>query len=496
MFMMYRGIKSFDIAFDTAVGAYLIDSNKSDYSIDKMGDSLGIKLGLEKEINQLSFEEEFNKKYFREQLDNLEKKFALILHLRQEQEAEIKEQNMKNLLQDIELPLIEVMASMQYYGFCIDTKKLSSIGEKLDEKIEQLSTQIIHIAGEEFNINSPRQLGEILFDKMGLTVGKKTKTGYSTNAETLEKIKDESPIIPALLEYRKLAKLKSTYVEGLMGVIQEDGKIHSQFNQTVASTGRISSSNPNMQNIPIRDEFGKSIRGAFVAEEDYCLVGADYSQIELRVLADMSGDESLIDSFNRGEDIHKATAARVMGIDPTEVTPIDRSNAKAINFGVIYGMGAFSLSEDLNISWFEAEKYINDYFQKHEKVKQFMDEQKSIASQRGYVTTILGRRRYIPEISAKNMIVRQQGNRLAMNTPIQGSAADIIKLAMIKVYEKLRFMKSRLILQVHDELIIEAFKDEIEQVKALLREAMESAIDMKVALKVDLNTGENWLDLK
>lgn len=494
--MMEKGIKHFNIVFDTAIALYLIDSNRSDYSLEKSATTKGVDISLEARETQLSFDGKSSREDVDKQLANLEKQFSLILDLMDEQKQELDSQNMNSLFEEVELPLIEVMAFMQYQGMKLDQDKLNEIGDELKAKINKLTDEIYSIAGEEFNINSPRQLGVILFEKMELKAGKKTKTGYSTNAETLEKIRDDSPIIPAILEYRKLNKLVTTYIDGLIAFVHEDGKIHSQFNQTVASTGRLSSSNPNMQNIPIRDEAGKKIRGAFIPEDGYSFTGADYSQIELRVLAHMSGDEALIESFNNGEDIHRATAARVMGIAPEDVTSSDRSNAKAINFGVIYGMGAFSLSEDLNISWQDAEKYINDYFSKHEKVKLFMEAQKQLAKEKGYVETILKRKRYIPEINAKNMIVKQQGNRLAMNTPIQGSAADIIKLAMIKVYNALKGMKSRLILQVHDELIIETFDDEKDQVAKLLKEAMESAIKLKVDLKVDLNTGDNWLALK
>ena len=355
------------------------------------------------------------------------------------------------------------------------------------------------LAGERFNINSPIQLGTILFEKLGLTAGKKTKRGYSTSAETLERILDEHEIVPLILEYRTLTKLNSTYIEGLLPLIDKDGKIHAHFNQTVTATGRLSCTEPNLQNIPIRQAFGRQLRKAFVpGSADYTFVGADYSQIELRVLAHMAEDPALIDAFNKGEDIHRTTAANVLGVLPEEITIEERSRAKAVNFGVIYGMSSFGLSSELHITRKDADAYIKAYFEKHAAVKSFMDEQVQLCKEQGYVSTILGRKRYINEISASNYMVRQVGERLAMNSPIQGSAADIIKIAMIKVYQKLRQqgLKSRLILQVHDELIIETEKSEQEIVEKLLRENMEQAIELKAKLVADLNQGDSWYDLK
>ena len=408
---------NFNIIFDTAVSQYLINSSANDYSIYGIGkDDYNLNLDLEREEGQLGFlvDSDFVKK----DLENLSRQFSLIEHLMENDRDALEKAELTELFYNLEIPLIEVMAFMEYIGVQVDRKTLKNIGNTIETRIDYLSGEIYAIAGEEFNIKSPSQLGVILFEKMRLTPGKKTKTGYSTNAEILEKIRGESPII------------------------------------------------------------------------------ADYSQIELRVLAHMSGDEALIESFNEGEDIHKSTAARVMGINIDDVTPIQRSNAKAINFGVIYGMGAFSLSEDLDISWKEAEKYIDDYFDKHGKVKEFMDEQIRFCRENHFVKTILGRKRYIKEIDAKNFMVRKAGERLAMNTPIQGSAADIIKLAMIKVYEKLKKMKSNLILQVHDELIIETHMSELDEVKSILKKSMEEAIALKVQLSVDVNEGKNWLQLK
>ena len=354
------------------------------------------------------------------------------------------------------------------------------------------------MAGEKFNINSPQQLGNILFEKLELKHGKKTKKGYSTSAEVLEKIKKDHPIVPAILEYRTLTKLKSTYIDGLLPLIDSQGRIHAHFQQTVTATGRISCTEPNLQNIPIRQELGRKLRKAFVPEENCILMGADYSQIELRVLAHMAGDEALIGAFNRGEDIHRATAANVLGIPEDQITPNERSRAKAVNFGVIYGMSAFGLSGELDISRKEAEDYIKQYFVKHSRVREFMDSSVAFAKEEGFVTTMTGRKRYIKEINASNYMVRQIGERLAMNSPIQGSAADIIKLAMIKVYDALKEnkLKSRLILQIHDELVINTYPEEREIVEKLLTENMESAMELSVELKAELNEGNNWYELK
>ena len=360
--------------------------------------------------------------------------------------------------------MIEVMASMEYEGFKVDRGTLMDFGRELSQKIDEISARVFDMAGETFNLNSPFQLGDILFEKLGLPAGKKTKRGYSTSADILERIKDKHPIVPAVLEYRTLSKLKSTYIDGLIPLINEnDGKVHAHFNQTVTTTGRISCTEPNLQNIPVRQEMGRQLRKAFIPDSDNCvLVGADYSQIELRVLAHMSGDEALIDAFNRGEDIHRATAANVLGVPESEITIEERSRAKAVNFGVIYGMSSFGLSSELNITRKDAEEYIDTYFRKHTAVKAFMDGQVESCREKGYVTTIMGRKRYIKEIKASGYMVRQVGERLAMNTPIQGSAADIIKIAMIKVYNAIKSgkLKSSLILQVHDELIINTYEDE------------------------------------
>ncbi|NLT48881.1 MAG: DNA polymerase I, partial [Clostridiales bacterium] len=403
------------------------------------------------------------------------------------------------VFEEIELPLISSLAHMEVQGFAVDRNELLRAGQTLTGQIAEISSKIYSMAGEEFNINSPRQLGEILFDKLGLPSGKKNKTGYSTNAEILERLRGDHEIVDQILEYRTLSKLNSTYVEGLLPMLHDDGKIHAHFQQTIAATGRISCTEPNLQNIPIKQEVGRRLRKAFIPESDeYILVGADYSQIELRVLAHLSEDPALIGAFRQGADIHRTTAAKVFGVPESEVTSIQRSNAKAVNFGVIYGMSSFGLATELNISRKMAEIYIEEYFKKYANVKAFMDRQVEECRKNGYVTTIMNRKRPIPEIKASNYIQRQAGERLAMNSPIQGSAADIIKIAMARCHKQLlaEGLKSRLILQVHDELIIQAHREELERVKVILRENMENALELKVPLCVDLNTGENWYELK
>lgn len=387
---------------------------------------------------------------------------------------------------------------MEKEGFSVNKEELLTIGTHLTKTLEELTLQIYELSGSEFNINSPQQLSVVLFEEMGLPHGKKTTRGYSTGADTLENLKDKHPIIPLILEYRTLAKLKSTYVEGLLALIHQDGKIHAHFQQTVASTGRISCTAPNLQNIPIRQELGRTIRRAFTAGEGNILMGADYSQIELRILAHLSDDDTLIEAFNNGEDIHRITASKVLGIPESEITTEERGRAKAVNFGVIYGMSGFGLSEELSITRKEADLYIREYFKKYHKVKVFLDKLVEDAKDTGYSLTIFQRKRPIPEISASNYMTRQMGERLAMNSPIQGSAADIIKIAMIEVSRRLKRekLKSKLILQVHDELIIEVVKEEKDRVETLLCESMENAVSLKVKLAVALNIGDNWYDLK
>ncbi len=410
----------------------------------------------------------------------------------------LKEHDQSSLYYDIELPLATVLGKMEFYGFKVDVKQIEDFGKDLDQTIEKLTTEIYELAGEEFNINSPSQLGVILFEKLELKGGKKTKTGFSTSADILEKIKYYHPIVEKVLEYRGVAKLKSTYVQGLLDCVKDDSRIHSEFQQKVTATGRISSTNPNMQNLPIRSERGRNLRKGFITDEDYCLVAGDYSQIELRVLAHLADDEVLIDAFNNDIDIHKLTASQVYHCNIEDVTPIERSNAKAVNFGIVYGISSFSLSQDIKVTKKEADAYIEKYFETYKGIKIYLDKIVESAETLGYATTILNRIRQIPELKSSNFIQRGFGKRIAMNTPIQGSAADIIKIAMINVDKRLEKegLKSRLILQIHDELVIETLKSEKDIVVKLLNEEMEKALQLKVKLEVDVHCGDSMYDLK
>lgn len=410
----------------------------------------------------------------------------------------LKELQMDDLMRDVEMPLSLVLYSMEQYGIRAQKEELITYGEKLSGRITELEQSIWEKAGEQFNINSPKQLGEILFEKMGLKGGKKTKTGYSTAADVLEKLAPEYPIVAEILEYRGLAKLKSTYADGLSVFIGEDGRIHTKFQQTITATGRLSSTEPNLQNIPMRTELGRQIRKVFVPEEGYVLMDADYSQIELRVLAHMSGDEALIEAYAMSEDIHRITASKVFHTPFEEVTDLQRRNAKAVNFGIVYGISSFGLSQDLSISTKEAKAYIDQYFATYPGIKAFLDKLVSDAKEKGYVETMYGRRRPVPELKSSNFMQRSFGERIAMNSPIQGTAADIMKIAMIKVYQALKEagLKSRLILQVHDELVVETLKSEVEQVKEILYHSMKDAAKLAVELEVDLHTGETWFDAK
>lgn len=410
---------------------------------------------------------------------------------------EIKKNCQEQLFFEIEMPLIEVLADMQIAGMKVDREFLHAYGNELGEKLEEVRKEIIEMAGVEFNVNSPKQIGEILFDRLGLSAGKKNKKGYVTDAETLERIKNDHPIVEKILEYKQYAKLKSTYIEGIDNVIDaKDGRVHSNFNQTITATGRLSSTEPNLQNIPIKMELGRKIRKMFVPESGYVFIDADYSQIELRVLAHMAQDKTMIDAFNHDEDIHTTTATQIFHVSKEEVTSRLRSRAKTVNFGIVYGQGDFSLSQDLGISKKEAKDYIDAYFEHFSGIKTFMNEKIAQAKKKGYVDTIFQRRRYLPEIHSSNFNIRAFGERIAMNMPIQGSAADIIKIAMIEVNRKLKGMKSRLVLQVHDELLVETAEEEIEEVKKIVRDSMESAANLSVRLKVELQVGESWYDAK
>lgn len=496
------GIKLENIYFDITIAEYLIDSMSStSYECSaiamkyltkkvKTKEELLGKGVKAKKYQDLSFEELSS--HISQIIDTVKSVMPIM-------EENLKESNMDGLLYHVEMPLVEVLADMEYEGVKVDKEKLNELGSQFKEIIKKLESEIYKISGEEFNINSPKQLGVILFEKLGLPVIKKTKTGYSTNAEVLDKLKDQSPIIDKIIEYRQIVKLNSTYVEGLLSIINPiDGRIHSSFNQTITTTGRISSTEPNLQNIPVKLEMGRNIRKVFISDKECKLVDADYSQVELRVLAHMSQDETMIDAFKHNEDIHTKTASQVFNVSMDEVTSKQRSDAKAVNFGIVYGKSDFGLSEDLNIPVKQAKEYIENYFNKYNKIKEFMDNIIDDASSNGYVTTILNRRRYIPEIKSSNFMLRNAGKRAAMNAPIQGSAADIIKIAMINVYKKLEEnnLKSKLILQVHDELIVEAIDSEIDIVKKIVKDEMENAVCLDVNLDVDLNIGDSWYDTK
>ena len=495
-------IKLENIYFDITIAEYLIDSMSStSYECSaiamkyltkkvKTKEELLGKGVKAKKYQDLSFEELSS--HISQIIDTVKNVMPIM-------EENLKESNMDGLLYHVEMPLVEVLADMEYEGVKVDKEKLNELGSQFKEIIKKLESEIYEISGEEFNINSPKQLGVILFEKLGLPVIKKTKTGYSTNAEVLDKLKDQSPIIDKIIEYRQIVKLNSTYVEGLLSIINPiDGRIHSSFNQTITTTGRISSTEPNLQNIPVKLEMGRNIRKVFISDKGCKLVDADYSQVELRVLAHMSQDETMIDAFKHNEDIHTKTASQVFNVSMDEVTSKQRSDAKAVNFGIVYGKSDFGLSEDLNIPVKQAKEYIENYFNKYNKIKEFMDNIIEDASSNGYVTTILNRRRYIPEIKSSNFMLRNAGKRAAMNAPIQGSAADIIKIAMINVYKKLEEnnLKSKLILQVHDELIVEAVDSEIDIVKKIVKDEMENAVCLDVNLDVDLNIGDSWYDTK
>ena len=484
-----------NISDDTAIAAYLVDPAKNEYTIEKLASEYFGTVIEKPEVKQLSL------------LDDVETdrseylaKCAVALGVLNECIGDkIKENGQEKLYQEVELPLVTVLAHLEINGFLVDDNQLKEFADKLGEKIDALTNEIYMLAGEEFNINSPKQLGVILFEKLELKPVKKTKTGYATNADVLEKLRDKHPIVNFIMEYRQLAKLKSTYCDGLRAVVNPNThRIHSVFTQTVTVTGRLSSTEPNLQNIPTRTELGREIRKMFVAKDGYVLVDADYSQIELRVLAHIANDETMINAFRNNEDIHAVTASQVLGIPLEDVTKEQRSSAKAVNFGIVYGIGEFSLAQDLHISVKEAKAYIESYLEKYHGVRNYMESIKEQAKKDGYVKTMLNRIRYIPELKSPNYNIRQFGERVALNTPIQGTAADIIKLAMVRVDNRLinEGLKSKLILQVHDELIVEAHKDEVDKVKQILSEEMQGAMELNVPLKVDMSTGHSWYDAK
>ena len=493
------GTISQELIFDNVIAAYLLNPLKNDYPYEDIAkDYADLMIPSRADfIGKQSFDraaEEMPEQFLKTVCYMAYTAFAS----KKTMEQSLKETQMDGLYRTIEMPLVFTLADMEHTGVAIDAANLKEYGEKLAVRIGELEAQIYKEAGEQFNINSPKQLGVILFEKLQMPYGKKTKTGYSTAADVLDKLAPEYPVVADILEYRQLTKLKSTYADGLANYIREDGRIHTSFNQTITVTGRLSSTEPNLQNIPMRIELGRLIRKAFLPKEGYVFMDADYSQIELRVLAHMSGDEKLIEAYREAQDIHRITASQVFHIPFDEVTDLQRRNAKAVNFGIVYGISSFGLSQDLSISKKEAAEYIERYFQTYPKIKIFLDKLVEDAKEKGYVTTMYKRRRPVPELSSSNFMQRSFGERVAMNAPIQGTAADIIKIAMIRVHDKLleEHLKSRLIITVHDELLIETAEDEIDRVREILTEGMQDAADLKVALAVDLHTGKNWYEAK
>jgi DNA polymerase-1 len=502
VYLKNKGISLNGLSFDTMIGAYILSPSRDTYTVTELSeDYMGSDVP--------SIEEMLGKGKKRLQINDIPiNELALVIGAYSELifdlyeliHKKLEENDQLKLYYEIELQLVEVLADMEHLGIKVNIETLKSFSVEMEERINLLIRDIYDLAGEEFNINSTKQLGVILFDKLKLPVIKKTKTGYSTDVEVLEQLEPMHEIVAKLLEYRHLVKLKSTYVEGLMKVINpKTGRIHSSFNQTVTVTGRISSTEPNLQNIPVKLEMGRNIRKVFVPEnENYLLSDGDYSQIELRVLAHITGDENMITAFNNNEDIHTSTASKVFNVPKDQVTSFMRSSAKAVNFGIVYGIGDFSLSKDLGITRKQARKYIDEYLEEYSKVRQYMHDTVVQGKEMGFVSTIYNRRRYLPELKSSNFNIRSFGERIAMNTPIQGSAADIIKIAMVKVYKALkdRNLRSRLILQVHDELIIETYKDEIKEVEELLKSCMETVASLLVPLTVEVKSGATWYEVK
>ena len=483
--------------FDRTIAAYLLNPLKGDYPYDDVAkDQLGLLLSAKGELlgkktaaEMLSENETEAMRYACYEAYVTWKSYPLLTE-------GLQEHGMMQLMEEIEMPLVFVLSDMEKQGICIDADALREYGDRLSVSITELEKKIYEQAGEEFNINSPKQLGNILFEKLRMPNGKKTKTGYSTSAEGLDKLAADYPIVADILEYRKLTKLKSTYADGLSNYIDDTGKIHTTFHQTITATGRLSSTDPNLQNIPIRIELGKMIRKVFHPMKGNLFVDSDYSQIELRLLAHMSGDEKLIEAFQQNQDIHRSTAASVFHVPFEEVSDLQRRNAKAVNFGIVYGISAFGLSQDLNISQKEAQGFIDSYFETYPKIKEFLDGTVAEAKEKGFTRTLYGRIRPVPELSSGNYMQRQFGERVAMNAPIQGTAADIIKIAMIRVHDRLirEGYKSRLILQVHDELLIETVETEKDAVTALLEEEMQGAADLQVELAVGTECGADWYE--
>ncbi|MDD2418512.1 MAG: DNA polymerase I [Oscillospiraceae bacterium] len=475
--LLNEGMQPGGIVMDTMLAGYLLNPLSSDYSIGRLAQEYGVAAP---------------------RVEGGDGGVSLLPAVADRLEGELTAHGQEALLRDVEIPLANVLADMENNGFEVDIQGITEFGDMLGKRIDDLQREITTAVGYEFNLNSPKQLSKALFEDLGLPAKKKTKTGYSTNAEVLESLRNAHPAVAMLLDYRTLTKLKSTYCDGLLKVVGDDGRIHTSFNQTETRTGRISSTEPNLQNIPVRQELGRELRRFFRAQEGWTLCDADYSQIELRVLAHMAEDKDMISAFNKGTDIHSVTASQVFDVPEEMVTPLMRSRAKAVNFGIVYGIGAHSLSEDIGVSYGEAKRYIEQYLEHYSGVAKFMDSMIELARERGYAQTLFARRRPLPELKATNAVMRSFGERVARNTPIQGTAADIIKIAMVRVYNRLKKegMKARLILQVHDELIVEAPLEEAEKAAALLKEEMESAADMAVKLAADVQIGRTWYDAK
>ena len=489
-----KGIIPKNMMFDLTIASYILNPAKDNYRLDEMIlEVLGVVLENKKENVQLGL---FDMPENEDKKEEYSKYALYISKCKEKYEEQLKEKNQLKLFEEIEMPLMQVLAEMEFSGVLVDREIIDEYSKKLSSSVENLTHEIWNMAETEFNINSTKQLGEILFEKLNLPVIKKTKSGYSTDADVLEKLRLEHPIVDKILEYRTLNKLKATYIDGIIPLIKEDGRIHAKFNQTVTATGRISCTEPNLQNIPIRTEIGKELRKMFVAKEGFIFLDADYSQIELRVLAHISGDENMIHAFNSGEDIHAMTASKVFGVPLEEVTKQMRSEAKAVNFGIVYGISDFGLATNIGTSRKKAKEYIEKYFEKYPGIKAYMDNTIKECKEKGYVETLWGRRRYVPEIKSNNFNVRQFGERVAMNAPIQGTAADIIKIAMINIEKELeeRKLQSKLLLQVHDELVIETKLEEKDTVKELLIRNMENVIKMDVPLKVEAEEGKTWFD--
>ena len=494
--LLENGLPAEGFVFDTALAAYLMDATAGSYDLPRLfvaafNEELPKPLFLEEDAFSLmggSAEAEAA----------LDAYAAAVMALYEYQQPKIRELQMEELLLHIELPLCRVLAEMEIAGVKVDASALAAFGTMLDAQTKALEEEIYALVGHPFNINSPKQLGEVLFGELQLPHGKKTKTGWSTNAEVLENLRWQSPVVENVLQYRQLAKLKSTYADGLLKTLSPDGRVRTSFQMTVTATGRLSSTEPNLQNIPTRTDLGSEIRRMFVAENGSVLVDADYSQIELRLLAHIAGDETMLETFRRGEDIHTRTAAEVFGVSLEDVTPLMRRNAKAVNFGIVYGISAFSLSKDIGVSVAEAKAYMEAYFERFAGVHRYMKDVVEQAKERGFVETLWHRRRALPELSSSNFNLRAFGERVALNMPIQGTAADIMKLAMVRVANRLKKenLRAKLLLQVHDELIVECPEEEAEQVRTLLREEMEGAAELRVPLTAEAHSGKNWLEAK